>query len=217
MEQSEVTSKSLGLRVSKVMFIGLKALVPVMGTIWILYIVYRSLLGVGDMITDAVIKLWNPSTEPEQLLERVPALGLVHFLLPLCILLVLGLIVRNRVGSAILKGIENVATRLPLAGFVYKSLVQFVAAIDELGKDRQFKSVVYVEYPSPGCRLIGFVTSESTLVEDGNEVTSVFIPTSPNPLTGFLLLIDNDKVQPSSMTVEQASKMVLSAGLVAPV
>ena len=211
-----VNKKSPWVSLSKMMLGGVRAAGPILGTIWVLYLVYRTLLGIGDRISDAAIKLWDPSLDPNELLDGIPAIGVFHFLLPLLLLSTLGLLVRNRLGKSALQSVESVVSHLPIVGFVYKALVQFVSAVDELGKDRQFKSVVYVEYPSPGCRLIGFVTSESKLVEDGVEMTSVFVPTSPNPLTGFLLLIENDKIHPSSMTVEQASKMVLSAGLVAP-
>ena len=200
----------------KIMFGGVRATAPILGTIWVLYLVCRTLLGIGDQITSAVITALDPSLVSSGFLENVPAIGILYFFLPLMLLYSLGILVRNRFGKSVLHCLEVFLSRIPVIGFVYKSLVQFVSAVDELGKDRQFKSVVYIEYPSPGCKLIGFVTSESIQIENGQEVTSVFVPTSPNPLTGFLILIENDKVTPSSMSVEQASKMVLSAGLVTP-
>jgi uncharacterized membrane protein len=106
--------------------------------------------------------------------------------------------------------------RIPYLGFIYSALKQFVDAVKNLGGDRKFKSVAYVEYPSPGCRMIGFVTGNYHDSQAGKDVTTVFIPTSPNPMTGFIIVIEDDKVQNSDMTLEEASKMILSAGLVAP-
>ena len=76
--------------------------------------------------------------------------------------------------------------------------------------------MAYVEYPSPGCKLLGFVTGNYHDIQSGEDVTTVFVPTSPNPMTGFTIIVEDDKVEDSSMTLEEASKMVLSAGLVAP-
>ena len=106
--------------------------------------------------------------------------------------------------------------RVPYLGFIYSTLKQFVDAVKNLGGDRKFKSVAYIEYPSPGCRLLGFVTGNYHDAQTGTDVTTVFIPTSPNPMTGFTVIVDDDKVQDSSMTLEEASKMILSAGLVPP-
>ena len=72
------------------------------------------------------------------------------------------------------------------------------------------------EYPSPGCRLLGFVTGNYHDTQSGEDVTTVFIPTSPNPMTGFTLIVEDVKVEDSAMSLEEASKMILSAGLVAP-
>jgi len=76
--------------------------------------------------------------------------------------------------------------------------------------------VAYVDYPSPGCRLIGFITGSYTDPDSGSHKTAIFIPTSPNPLTGFTLLVDDERVINSKISLEDASKMILSAGLVSP-
>ena len=106
--------------------------------------------------------------------------------------------------------------RVPYLGAVYSALKQFVDAVKNLGGERKFKSVAYVEYPSPGCRLLGFVTGNYHDTQSGEDVTTVFIPTSPNPMTGFTLIVEDVKVEDSAMSLEEASKMILSAGLVAP-
>jgi uncharacterized membrane protein len=91
-----------------------------------------------------------------------------------------------------------------------------VDALRNLGGPRKFKGVAYVEYPSPGCRLLGFVTGNFHDPQTGKDVTSIFLPTSPNPMTGFIVVVDDDKLIDCDMTLEEASKMILSAGLVSP-
>lgn len=204
------------VRISKLCFAGLAAITPLVGTVWLLYIIFKILLRVGEglvgFVWNAVAKLsGNEVSQPDFV-----GIEFIHFLLPIGILLGLGVILISPAGVRVQKSMEKVALKLPLIGFIYKSLDQFVEAIRGLGRERQFKSVVYVEYPSSGCRLLGFVTGEYHDRSRESGVTSVFVPTSPNPLTGFMILIDNEKIQPCDMTVEEASKMVLSAGLVTP-
>lgn len=204
------------LRLSKLVFTGAATLAPLVGTLWLLFIIYKLLLRVGVAMVDFVwrfVLYLNPHS-PQK--PDFPGVEFVHFMLPILLLLGVALLLATPLGRQTRRAMEAVLVRLPLIGFIYKSLSQFVGAVQDLGGERKFKSVVFVEYPSPGCRLIGFVTGEFQEHADCEGVTSVFVPTSPNPLTGFLILIDNDKIQPSNMTVEEASKMVLSAGLVTP-
>ncbi|MFT5883084.1 MAG: putative membrane protein [Crocinitomicaceae bacterium] len=212
----QLRKKSPWIRLSKLILAGAAAIGPMVGSIWLLYIIYKLLLKMGNSMVNFmwrfVLHLGDHPSEPPQF----PGVGFLHFLLPLLILLGAGVFLANPIGKKMLRAVEAVVTRLPFVGFIYKSLGQLVGAIKGLEGERKFKSVVFVEYPSPGCRMIGFVTGEFQEHPECEGLTSVFVPTSPNPLTGFLVLIENDKIQPSNMTVEEASKMVLSAGLVTP-
>ena len=140
----------------------------------------------------------------------------VRFLIPVVLLFLIGFAVANRPGRKVLHWMNQAMERIPYLGFIYSALKQFVDALRNLGGDRKFKSVAYVEYPSPGCRMLGFVTGNYHDAQTGKDVTTVFIPTSPNPMTGFVIIIDDERVHDSDMTLEEASKMILSAGLVAP-
>ena len=93
---------------------------------------------------------------------------------------------------------------------------QAIEAFRTIGQQQSFKRVAFVEYPSPGCRLLGFVTGQLTDPDDGIGRTAIFLPTSPNPMTGFVVLVENEKVINSSLSLEEATKLILSAGLVAP-
>ena len=212
----QLKNKSPWARLSKLILAGGVVIGPMVGTLWLLYIIYKLLLKVGDSMVNFiwrfVLYLSNHTSTPPQF----PGIGFIHFLLPLLVLLGAGFLLANPTGKRMLRVVESVVIRLPLVGFIYKALSQFVGAIEGLEGERKFKSVVFVEYPSSGCRLIGFVTGEFQEHSECEGLTSVFVPTSPNPLTGFLILIENEKIQPSNMSVEEASKLVLSAGLVTP-
>lgn len=203
---------------------GLAAVIPTVGTIWLLVIIYKILLKVGEVIIEKLMILLNGirwqvhdrAGEFETWSFDFFGSNFVRFLIPVVLLLLAGFAVANRPGRKILHWMDAAMQRIPYLGFIYSALKQFVDAVRNLGGDRKFKSVAYVEYPSPGCRMLGFVTGNYHDAQTGKDVTTVFIPTSPNPMTGFIVIIDDDKVYDSEMSLEEASKMILSAGLVAP-
>ena len=211
-------------RVMGLLLTGLAAVVPIVGTIWLLVLIYKILLRVGELIIDKLMVLlngirWRVHDEGRPFNEwsfEFFGSDFVRFLIPVLLLLGVGFAVANRPGRKVLRWMNGVMQRIPYLGFIYSALKQFVDAVRNLGGERKFKSVAYVEYPSPGCRMIGFVTGNYHDAQTGQDVTTVFIPTSPNPMTGFIIVIEDDKVQNSDMTLEEASKMILSAGLVAP-
>jgi len=198
---------------------GLAAVIPTVGTIWLLAVVYKSLMWVGDEMLKLGLKVINLMRSGRDLVSEDFAFygsDFLRFLIPVFLLLLVGFGVANRPGRKILFWLNEGMQRVPYLGAVYSALKQFVDAVKNLGGERKFKSVAYIEYPSPGCRLLGFVTGNYHDVQTGVDVTTVFIPTSPNPMTGFTVIVEDDKVQDSKMSLEEASKMILSAGLVAP-
>ena len=211
-------------RVMGLLLTGLAAIVPIVGTIWLLVIIYKILLKVGEIIINKLMILLNGIRW--ELHDGVGEFhdwtfdffgsNFVRFLIPVLLLLLVGSAVANKPGRKMLHWMNQAMQRVPYLGFIYSALKQFVDAVKNLGGERKFKSVAYVEYPSPGCRMLGFVTGNYHDVQTGQDVTTVFIPTSPNPMTGFIVIIEDDRVHNSDMTLEEASKMILSAGLVAP-
>ena len=198
---------------------GLAAVIPTVGTIWLLVVIYKILMRVGDEMLKLGLRGINLLPTNRDLVSEDFAFygsDFLRFLIPVFLLLLVGFGVANRPGRKILYWINEGMKRIPYLGAVYSALKQFVDAVRNLGGERKFKSVAYVEYPSPGCRLLGFVTGNYHDAQTGEDVTTVFIPTSPNPMTGFTIIVEDAKVEDSVMSLEEASKMILSAGLVAP-
>ena len=127
-----------------------------------------------------------------------------------------GIMATNVIGRKIVAAFESVVDGIPLVRFIYRSVRQAIDAFRTVGQQQSFKRVAFVEYPSPGCRLMGFVTGHLVDPDDGIARTAIFLPTSPNPMTGFVVLVEDDKVMNSSLSLEEATKFILSAGLVAP-
>jgi len=203
---------------------GLAAILPVMGTIWLLVLIYKVLLKVGDVIISRIIMILNGFRW--YLRDRAMSFqewdfdfigsNFVRFLIPVFLLLLIGWSVASKPGHRFLHLVDQAMQRIPYLGYIYSALKQFVDAVKDLGGERKFQSVAYVEYPSPGCRMLSFVTGHYRDPQTDRDVTTVFIPTSPNPMTGFVIIVDDDKVEDSEMSLEEATKMILSAGLVAP-
>ena len=202
---------------------GMATVIPVLATGWIVVLVFRLLHKIGLAIINGFLKALNslrgvaPESESTWTIEGFPGDDFLWLVIPLALLFLVGLAVTNRPGKKISRWIDDTMGRIPLLGVIYATIKQFVDAVRNLGGPQKFKGVAYVEYPSPGCRLIGFITGNFSDPQTGKRTTSIFIPTSPNPMTGFVVLMDDNKVFESDMTLEEAGKMILSAGLVAPV
>lgn len=127
-----------------------------------------------------------------------------------------GVIVSNFVGRKLIGLGEKVLNRIPLVRDVYAPVRQLVQMVLGPEHSNKFKRVVAIESPSRSMRIIGFVTGE--MYEDGNSVplTSVFVPTSPNPTTGVLLFCNSDILRETNLKPETAMKMLVSGGVVAP-
>lgn len=187
---------------------GLAFVIPLVITGWILILVYRAI----ESVASPIVRILLPEElEPPELVQNIAGfLGIVILLIGL------GFMARNVLGERILRAVDQVFLRIPVIAFIYNGLKQMIDAFRHFGASRHFKRVVYVEYPSPGSKLIGFVTSHYYDVKARQGITCVFVPTSPNPMTGFVIVVEDDKVMESHLSLEEASKIIFSAGLVSP-
>ena len=226
---------SLARRGVSLLFAGLAAVIPMVGTVWLLIVIYKVLLAVGRSIIYAVVHFLDVIRGVEfitnsegrdiatgdlnawgDVLVSETATTWFWSFVPVILLFVVGVAVTKTPGHKLLTWMDHGLVKVPFMGFVYSTLKQGVDAFRDLGGAKKFKGVAYVAYPSEGCRMLGFITGNYFDSQTGKDVTSVFIPTSPNPMTGFVIIIDDEKVFNSDITVEQASKLILSAGLVGP-
>lgn len=148
--------------------------------------------------------------------ELNPFLG---FFLTLLLIFVIGVVARHFVGKIILDFLESVIIKIPIVNVFYRSAKHIVTAVSSK-KDR-FLSVVLLEYPRKGMWALGFVTKENASgVLDDNKVNltedmaCVFVPTTPNPTSGYFVYIKRDELRPLDMSVEEGIKTLMSAGVV---
>lgn len=192
---------------------GLLVVIPLATTIWLTITIASWVI---NFLTRIPNKL-NPFDGMHPILVNVLNL-LVGLMVPLLSILLIGLMARNIVGRWLLDFGERVLQAIPLAGQVYKTLKQLLETIlkDTNGK---FRRVILVEYPRQGIWAIAFVTgmvSNDIQAHMSRPMLSIFIPTTPNPTTGWYAVVPEDEVVNLSMSIEDAFKIIVSGGIVAP-
>lgn len=165
---------------------------------------------------DRVI-LWLPEAyRPENYLPfPVPGLGL---LVVFMVLFLAGFLARNFLGRWVVRLWEKALSAIPFAGPFYRAVKQLVETVFG-GTGQDFRRVVLLEYPRKGIYSIGFVTGVAVgeiQHRTSQRVVNVFLPTTPNPTSGFYLAVPEDEVIPLSMSVEDAFKVIVSGGIINP-
>jgi uncharacterized membrane protein len=144
----------------------------------------------------------------------IPGLGLVTLLL---ILFLVGWAAERAIGSRVADGWHSLLDRIPVTRRIYRAANRIVRTVFA-EESRPFKTVVLVEYPSPGRWAIGFLAGSAPQAIRASvpDAVSVFMPTTPNPTTGFLIILPRSLVRELPMTVDQAFTYILSAGAATP-
>jgi uncharacterized membrane protein len=143
--------------------------------------------------------------------------SLAALALAIALITLVGRFARHYLGKKLIETGENLLLRLPLLNKIYSTVKQVKEAF--AGNKSSFKEAVLVEFPSPGIYSLGFVTSQQRnelQVKTPEEVWSVFVPTTPNPTTGFLIFIPESKIVRLDMSVADAIKTIISLGAVTP-
>ena len=188
-------------------FTGVIIALPIVATAmlisWIVQKVDNNVLGL-------IPAQWNPKT---YIGFDIPGLGLFFAII---ILFLLGVVASNFIGNSVIKAGERLLARVPVVSPVYNAVKQIVTTVAKQ-KDRAFRDVCLLEYPRPGLWAIGFVTADLTgapsdVLPDGH--VCVFVPTTPNPTSGFLLFAKEDEIKILDMTPEEGAKMIISGGMV---
>ncbi len=177
-----------------------------------------TVLVINFLITsfDQVLLLLPPEYRPDNLLGfHIPGLGL---LMSLLVIFSTGIVVANYFGSHLVRFWENLLSRIPLVRSIYSAVKQVTEAF--VGSEQSFQKAYLVEYPRRGTWTIAFQTStkigEAQIKTGLSQVVSIFVPTTPNPTSGFFLMVPEHDLIPLDMSVEQALKMVVSGGVVVP-
>ncbi len=180
-------------------------------------------LGVTVMVIKLLVGLMDRSLlllpepyRPDNLLGfHVPGLGVV---LTTIIVLVTGMVVANLFGRKLVKLWESVLAQIPLVRTIYTGVKQVLETVFS-SNGQSFRKVLLVEYPRRGLWTLAFqssTTSGEAQTKTGRAVVNVFIPTTPNPTSGFFIMVPSDDVVELDMSVDDGLKMIISAGVVVP-
>lgn len=190
---------------------GVVVILPVSLTIWLIW----TLIGWVDSV---ILPLVPGRFRPENYIGiNLRGLGLVIFLV---FTITVGWIAKGLIGRSLIGLAEGLVERMPVIRSVYSGLKQIAETVFAQS-DRSFEKACMIEYPRRGVWGIGFISTAAkgeiqARSPSGAELVSVFLPTTPNPTSGFLLYVPREDVVELDMSVEDAAKLIISAGLVYP-
>jgi uncharacterized membrane protein len=185
---------------------GLTIIAPLWITVWVV----EKLFSLADGFSAPLIRQFARWLgEPD---FHIPGLG---FLLTFIILWGVGAVATNVVGKRLWQSAREALERLPLVRTIYAPIHQLMETMTSPEK-AGFKKVVLLEYPRKTVWTLGFMAGDVPMGDGGEVANSIFVPTAPNPTTGFLLIVPSDQLRDTDLTVEEALKMIVSAGVVVP-
>ena len=192
--------KSLTLILRNYFITGVVVLIPIGFTLYLT----KFIIGISSNIIPENI---NPNS---YLPYAIPG---IEILLSIFFITLVGGLSLSFLGKKILKLIDDLFKRIPFLRTIYSAILQMTESFSN--KDNDKKSVVLIEYPRKGVWAVGFATKENKgemATKTGKKLLNVFVPTTPNPTSGFLLMFPIDEVIHLDMSFEEASKFIVSAG-----
>jgi uncharacterized membrane protein len=180
------------------------------------YLLLSFAVGVMDKVLDGLLEWLPPEIHPDVLLGvEIPGLGVAFTLL---LLLITGVLAANFVGRAFVGGWESLLDRIPFVRSIYSAAKNF-AEIVFSDSSNAFKNVLLIEYPRKGIYSLAFQTAAElgeVQGRTGEDVVSCFVPTTPNPTSGFIIIVPKKDIIVLDMDVDEALKMIISLGVVVP-
>lgn len=195
-------------RLKNIFLAGLAVSVPIGLTIYILFFLID--------LMDGLLRVIPAAIHPETLLGvRIPGLGAIA---TVALIFLAGLVTTSYAGSRFFRFAETLVERIPLVRGIYQAIKQIVQTM--VSKEGQsFKRVVLVEFPRQGLYTVAFVTASVTgelRQKTGDRCISIFVPTTPNPTSGYYMIVPEDRVTDLEMSVEEAFKLIISGGMISP-
>ena len=193
-------------RLRRTVMAGLTVIAPLWVTGWVLKILFNWADGFSrPLIRETAGGLGYPDF-------HIPGLG---FVLTFIILWIVGGLAANVVGRRLLHNAREALEGLPLVRTIYAPVRQLMESMTSPEK-AGFERVVLVEYPRTGLWTLGFLAGDVPRAEEETPAHSIFVPTAPNPTTGFMLIVPPEQLRPTDLGVEEALRMIVSAGVVVP-
>lgn len=191
----------------KYLLTGLLILVPLVVTMWVLNLIVSTM--------DQVLLLLPQEVRANNLVFRIPGIGVV---LTIAIVLLVGLLAHNFIGRQLVSAWESLLARIPIVRSIYSSVKQVSDTIFS-PQGQAFRKAVLVEWPRKDAWTIGFIVGapgEGIGLAIGGDLETVYVPTTPNPTSGYLAIVSTSQLRDIDMSVDEALKFVISLGVVSP-
>lgn len=186
---------------------GTLVLVPIFVTFWVLKVIVV-------WADNFVISFLPARFQPEVMYGRsIPGLGI---LVTILLIIFAGLFTRLYLGRKLVKLGDIIISKIPIGRSVYTIMKEFLYGIFNRDKER-FKGVALIEWPRKGCHMFGFITGYRTSLlpgESSKKWVSMFVPTTPNPTSGFYVMLPEEDVKPMDITIDHAFKILITAGFI---
>jgi uncharacterized membrane protein len=186
---------------------GVLVWLPILATLWVITFIVS--------LMDSILLLLPVAYRPLAVLGfPLPGLGIV---IALVVLLFTGLLVTNLIGRRLVQYWDGVIRRIPLVRSIHGGVKSFAESV--FSQSNSFRKVVMIQYPRPGLWSIGFITAEDVAeigAKTGVAHSCVYIPTTPNPTSGFIVMVPSSEVVELQMSVDSAMKMIITCGVVMP-
>ena len=200
--------KRIKKSIKGVFLTGVIAVIPAGVTIYILYLIIK--------LMNNLVRFVPARYHPDQLLPfHIPGLGVI---ITLILIFTIGLVTRSYLGKKLAILGDRMVRQIPLVRGIYNALKQFVDAVFS-DKGQSFKRAVLIEYPRKGLYSIAFVTGVArgeVQAKTLQRCVNVFVPTTPNPTSGFYIMVPEGDMIALDMTVEEAFTLIISGGIVSP-
>ena len=172
--------------------------------VWVTILLVKALINVMDKTFSLLPPVLQPGT-------YVSFTG-IEILIALVFILLLGFLVNNIIGNKMVTTGEKILSKIPIVRTIYYGVKHLTKGI--VGDKKIFSQVVLIEFPIKGLKFIGFVTGEETFETEQRKqkVLKIFIPTTPNPTSGFFCYAPEDRVEKMDLTIDEAFKLIISAG-----
>ena len=200
--------KGLKNAIKKNLVAGILIILPISITFYIIFLLVR--------VVDRILGVLPPKYNPQTYLPfNIPGVGVFFAVI---IIFMVGLLARNYIGSKLIEFWENMVNKIPFIRTIYVAIKQLGETIFTK-KEKDFKRVVLIEYPRKGIFTLAFTTGigEGEIQQKTKRrVLNIFVPTTPNPTSGFYLLAPEDEIKFLDMGVEDAFKLIISGGMATP-
>ena len=193
---------------------GIISIIPLMITVWIIQKLFIFFSVPGSLLIELFI---NPSTlDNYYYLNKfyIYINNIVGFLLTLIFLYVLGLVIKNVVGKKIYSFFESFLENIPVINKIYSTTKNITTTLTD-SKSNSFNKVVIIEYPRKGLWTLAMVTGE-TIDTKKNEYYNLFVPTTPNPTSGYMIIINKNDAKDTNISVDEGLSIIVSGGMISP-